>query len=168
MDQTSQVATSRGDGRAEMLFKAVLQYRSESVTYAVVPAEGHEGDFLGSGDGTVTGDRLHGTMRWSAWSGNCLYPLIRKGQKVPDKLHLCTFNPSGFIETNDGARIRFDARGYGLRSPERYRVSTTLAFSTEDPRYAWLVKVLGIMAGDFDEKTGRATWTVYVPEGSHA
>ncbi len=160
----SQVATSPSDGRVGLLFRAVLQYRSESEADAVVPVEGHEGAYLGSGDGTVTGGRLSGTIRWSAWAGNCLYPLIRKGQKVPDQLHLCTFNPSGFIETNDGARIRFDARGYGLRSPERYRLSTTLAFSTEDARYAWLVNVLGLMEGDFDEKAGRATWSVFVPQ----
>ena len=72
-------------------------------------------------------------------------------------------NPVGFIKTPDGARIRFDGRGYGLRSRERYRTSLTLVFATEDTRYAWLTKVLGVMEGEFDEKAGRATWDVYVP-----
>ena len=34
--------------------------------------------------------------------------LVRSGQSVPEGLHLCTINPVGFIETLDGARIRFD------------------------------------------------------------
>jgi hypothetical protein len=151
------------DRRLVPLFRAVLQYRSQDRKDAVVPSEAHEGEYIGSGDGTATGDRLRGTVRWSLWAGNCVYPLVRKGQKIPDGLHLCTMNPAGFIETPDGARIRFDGRGYGLRSSESYRTSMTLAFGTEDARYAWLIKVLGVMEGEFDEKAGRATWEVYVP-----
>jgi len=75
-------------------------------------------------------------------------------------------NPSGFIETLEGARIRFDGRGYGLRSPDKYRVSVTLVFGTENARYAWLSKVPAVMEGEFDEKAGRAMWNVHVPHGS--
>jgi hypothetical protein len=39
----------------------------------------------------------------------------------------------------------------------------TLAFTTEDLRYAWLTRVLGVMEGEFDESIGRATWRVYIP-----
>lgn len=156
------------DGGLELLLKAVLQFTSEAAEDAIVPPEDREGVYLGSGDGTATGERLRGTIRWSAWAGNCLYPLIRKGQPVTDELHLCTFNPTGFIETSDGARIRFEGRGYGLRSKERYRISVTLAFGTDDARYVWLTKVLGVTEGLFDEKAGRATWDVYVPAGSRS
>ena len=72
-------------------------------------------------------------------------------------------NPTGFIETQDGARIRFDGRGYGLRSPKKYKTNFTLVFGTEDARYTWLTKTLGAMEGEFDEKSGRAIWNVYVP-----
>ncbi len=140
-----------------------LQYRSQAQQDAVVPPKAREGEYIGSGDGTATGDRLRGTVRWSLWAGDCVYPLVRQGQNIPDGLHLCTMNPVGFIETPDGARIRFDGRGYGLRSPERYRTSLTMVFGTEDTRYAWLTKVLGVMEGEFDEKAGRATWEVYFP-----
>jgi hypothetical protein len=92
--------------------------------------------------------------------------MVRSGQSVPEGLHLCTINPVGFIETLDGARIRFDGRGYGLRSSEKYQTKPTLIFSTEDARYEWLTKVVAVMDGDFDEKTGRAIWNVYVPAGS--
>jgi len=158
--------TSPSENRLEALFKADLQYRSESQSDAVVVAEGRDGVYIGSGDGTVAGDRLRGTIRWSLWSGNCLYPLVRSGQSVPEGLHLCTINPAGFIETQDGARIRFDGRGYGLRNSEKYQTNLTLIFSTEDVRYEWLTKVVAVMEGDFDEKTGRATWNVYAPAGS--
>lgn len=151
----------------EPLFRAVLEYKSASEHDAVIGADGHEGAYIGSGDGTVTGNRLRGTVRWSLWSGNCAYPLVRKGGAIPDGLHLCTMNPTGFIETPDGARIRFDGRGYGLRSPEKYRTSLTLVFGTEDVRYSWLNRIPAVMEGDFDEKAGRATWNVYVPVGSH-
>jgi len=152
--------------RFEELSKADLQYRSELESDAVVVAEGREGSYIGSGDGTVSGRRLRGTLRWSMWSRHCLYPLARSGQSVPEGLHLCTINPAGFIETQDGARIRFDGRGYGLRSSEKYQTNLTLVFGTEDVRYEWLTKVVAVMEGEFDEKTGRATWNVYVPAGS--
>jgi len=79
--------------RFEELSKADLQYRSELESDAVVVAEGREGSYIGSGDGTVSGRRLRGTLRWSMWSRNCLYPLARSGQSVPEGLHLCTINP---------------------------------------------------------------------------
>jgi len=160
-------ATTPVDKSLEPLFTAVLEYKSPAEQDAVVAADGHEGAYIGSGDGTLKGDRLRGTMKWSLWAGDCLYPLVRKGQAVPDGLHICTMNPSGFIETPDGARIRFDGRGYGLRSPETYRVSVTLVFGTEDGRYSWLTKIPAVMEGEFDEKAGRSTWNVYVPAGSH-
>jgi hypothetical protein len=162
---TKTVTTSSGESRLEALFKADLQYQSDAE--AVAPAEGREGDYIGSGDGKVTGDRLRGTVRWSLWSGDCVYPLVRTGQSVPNDLHLCTMNPVGFIETQDGARIRFDGRGYGLRSPEKYQTNLTLVSGTEDARYTWLTKVVAVMEGEFDEKAGHATWNVYVPAGSH-
>ncbi len=145
------------------LFDAALQFTSDSLNDAVVPPDGREGVYLGSGDGTVMGPALQGTMQWSMYSGNCLYPLIRQGQTVPDDLHICTLNPGGVITSNDGARIRFDGKGYGLRTPEKYRVSMTLVFSTEASQFTWLTKVPGVMEGEFDEHAGRGTWRVYVP-----
>src|SRR6266542_1207283 len=101
------------------LFTAVLQFRSASPADAVVDAP-DQGAYIGSVDGTVEGNEVRGTVSWSLYAGDCFYPLIRAGQSVPDDLHLCTLSPGGFIDTEDGARIRFDGRGYGLRSPKRY------------------------------------------------
>jgi len=160
-------ATTAVDKSLEPLFTAVLEYKSHSEQDAVVAADGHEGAYIGSGDGTLKGDRLRGTMKWSLWAGDCLYPLLRKGQAVPDGLHICTMNPTAFIQTEDGARIRFDGRGYGIRQAGQYRVSLTLVFGTEGDRYAWLSKIPAVVEGEFDEKAGRGTWNVYVPAGSH-
>lgn len=148
------------------LFKVLLEFTSDSPSDAVVPVEGRDGAYIGSGHGTVTGDRVKGTMSWSLYAGDCLYPRIRKGETVPDDLHLCTLNPGGFIETHDGARIRFDGRGYGLRSRDWYRLSATLTFATDAAEYEWLTNILAVMEGDFDEKAGRAIWHVYAPDST--
>lgn len=110
----------------------------------------------------LASDYVEGCVGHSTQATAC-NPQIRRGAAVPDGLNLCTLNPGGYIESDDGARIAFDGKGYGLRSPDRYRVSMTMAFRTEDARYGWLNRVLGVMTGDFDEKTGRADWRVYVP-----
>ena len=128
-----------------------------------MPAEGRDGAYIGSGRGTLRGDRVRGTMAWSLYAGDCLYPRIRQGERVPDDLHLCTLSPGGFIATDNGDHIRFDGRGYGLRSRDWYRVSATLTFATDSPRYQWLTNILAVMEGDFDERTGRAVWHVYAP-----
>lgn len=168
--QDTQAAPSLQDARApehlDLLFRAVLQFTSDLTADAVIPGADCEGEYIGTGAGTIDGAKLSGTVSWSLYSGNCLYPLIRSGQSVPDTLNLCTLSPGGFIETHDGERIRFDGRGYGLRSPERYLMSATLAFRTDAADYRWLNEVLAIMEGMFDEKAGRASWNVFVPQSA--
>ena len=151
----------------EPLFEAELRYTSESPADAVIPPEGREGDYLGSGDGTISGDKLQGTVRWSFYSAHCAYLLVRRGEEVPPGQDLCYENPGGFIETNDGARIRFDAKGYGLRGfdpaqPHLWRLVMALQFSTEDPRYAWLNTRLGAWEGQFNEQTYSANYRAYL------
>ena len=148
------------------LFDAVLRFTTDAPADAVVDGDARDGAYIGSGDGTVTGARVQGTITWSLYAGDCLYPLIRQGHAVPDERHLCTLSPRGFIETPDGARIPFDGRGYGLRTRDWYRVSMTLVFQTEALQYEWLTNVLAIMEGDFDETAGRAVWHVFIPNPS--
>ncbi len=157
-------AASTASARPQLrhLFSAVMRFQSDEQSQPVIPQEDREGAYIGSGDGDLTGD-LSGSMRWSLYSGNCLYPSIRKGQKVTADLHLCTVNPGGFIETRDGALIRFEGRGYGLHSSERYLVTFNLTFGTEHPRFAWLTRELGVVEGEIDEKAGVMTLAAYVP-----
>jgi Protein of unknown function (DUF3237) len=152
--------------RLEPLFRAELRYTSESPTDAVIPPEGREGVYIGSGDGSVNG-RLQGTIRWSFYAADCMYLLVRRGDPVPQGQHLCYDNPGGFIETRDGASIRFDAKGYGLRGfdpahPHLWRLVMGLQFHTEDPRYRWLNSRLGMWEGQFDEQTASASYQAYL------
>jgi hypothetical protein len=154
---------SRSKDNMELLFSVKLQSHSEKVADSVVPVDGREGEYIGTAEGKVEGKKLSGTMRTNMFSGNCPVPGMRKGAEPPKELHLCTLNPGGIIETQDGARIRFDGKGYGMFSPEKYRMSMTMAFATDDPRYQWLTPRLGAMEGEFDLKAGSATWNVYLP-----
>jgi hypothetical protein len=71
------------------------------------------------------------------------------------------------IETDDGAQIWFDAKGFGLRGydptePGRYVLTMSLRFSTEHRRYTWLNSVLGFWEGRFNERTGSASYAAYL------
>lgn len=151
----------------EPLFEAKLWYTSESPEDAVIPPEGREGAYIGSGEGTVSGEVLKGTMRWSFYAADCVYLLMQRGEAVPPGQHLCYENPGGFIETHDGARIRFDAKGYGLRGfdparPHLWHLVMGLQFNTDDPRYAWLNTRLGVWDGQFNEQTTSADVRAYL------
>jgi hypothetical protein len=131
----------------EHLFDAELEYQS-----AMAPiAEDGEGELVGSGDGSVDGQRLHGALRWTLFEG-------------PGEL-VCTMNPTLAIDTEDGAKITIQARGYGRRgnpTDELWRVAATLLFSTEDERYGWLDGAIGVWEGEFDSGRGRASYRALV------
>jgi hypothetical protein len=96
-----------------------------------------------------------------------MYLLVKRGEAVPPGQHLCYDNPGGFIDTGDGARIRFDAKGYGLRGfdatcPHLWRLVMALQLSTEDPRYSWLNTRLAVWEGQFDEQTSGGRYRAYL------
>lgn len=129
------------------LFDAELQYRSE---VEPVVASG-EGELIGSGDGTVRGPNLRGTMRWTLF-------------EQPGEL-VCAMNPALVIETDDGASIRIEGRGYARRESREdrhWRVAATLRFDAPDERYAWLDGALGVWEGEFDAAEHRARYRAYV------
>jgi hypothetical protein len=101
----------------EHLFDAQLEYRTDFGP--VVPAEGREGKLLGSGDGRADGPRIRGTVRFSFYEEGC--PLDPGFLEAPADAtlaegdYLCKTNPGGVIETDDGATIQFDAKGFALR-----------------------------------------------------
>lgn len=83
------------------LFEARLDYRGQD---AITSPEGKVGVYMGSGDGIVIG-RINGNMKWD------LYEDMDEG--------VCLTNFAGQIEAQDGAVIRFDARGHGkVTDPE--------------------------------------------------
>lgn len=156
-------AQSRTDGIAP-LFEAELAYRSDMEP--VISSEGRDGVLIGNGDGVVDGERIRGRIRWSLYSGDCAYLLVRAGITPSPDQHLCTVSPGGIIETEDGALIRFDARGYGLRGgdksqPHLWSLTMGLQFSTTDRRYAWLNDLVGLWVGRFDERLGQAHYRAF-------
>src|SRR5260221_10183769 len=98
------------------LFDADLEYVNDQT--AEVPSEDREGEYIGSGIGSITGERLNGTIRWSMFAADCAYLLVRAGIEPSPGEELCRVHPGGVIETDDGARIQFYARGYGLRGAD--------------------------------------------------
>jgi hypothetical protein len=77
-------------------------------------------------------------------------------------------SPGGVIETHDGARVWFDAKGFGLRGfdesqPHVWVLTMSIQFKTNDQRYAWLNSTLGTVTSDFDESRGRALWRAHIP-----
>ncbi len=131
----------------EHLFDAELQYQPgmEPLTN-----EG-EGALVGSGDGTVAGPVLVGALRWTLF-------------EQPGEL-VCAMSPTLRIETNDGAEIRADGRGFAARTrPEesQWRVAATLRFHTDDARYAWLDGILGLWEGEFDAEAHKARCRAYL------
>ena len=151
-------------GLLKPLFEARLQYQSDMEV--VVSAETREGELVGSGNGSVSGDLLSGTARWSMYAGNCAYVFVRAGLLPPPGQHLCTVHPAGVIETSDGAEVWFDAKGYGLRGadqshPYLWVLTMAVQFMTTDRRYQWLNTTLGVVVSEFDERAGRARWQAF-------
>jgi Protein of unknown function (DUF3237) len=131
------------------LFDAELVYRSDMEP---LTSEG-EGELIGSGDGTVVGETIAGALAWTLFE--------RPGSLV------CAMNPVAVIETDDGARVRLEARGFARRSDEAspiWAVAATLRFESDHERYRWLDNALGVWEGEFDADAHRARYQAYVLE----
>src|SRR5215831_21058187 len=85
------------------LFAAELVYRSEMEP---LTRDG-EGELIGSGVGSVVGDSITGALAWTLF-------------ERPGKL-VCAMNPVAVIETEEGARVRVEARGFARRADEASR-----------------------------------------------
>ena len=73
--------------------------------------------------------------------------------------------PVARIITGDGARIRFEGRGYATRPSQSdpvWRVAATLYLTTGDSRYSWLDGALALWEGEFNEVTHRAQYTAFI------
>lgn len=134
----------------EHLFDAELTYRAELAPLA----EHGERQLIGSGDGSVSGPRVQGALRWTLFDGG--------GELV------CTMNPILAVSTEDGAGIAVEGRGYAHRASrvsrvsQVWRVAATLLFSVNDKSYAWLDGTLGIWEGEFDAGQHSARYRAFV------
>jgi len=168
MDMIMDTIHENGEtGLLKPLFEARLQYQSEMEV--VVSAETREGELVGSGNGSVSGDlRSRDSSLVDVRRELRLCRMSRAGLEPPPGQHLCTVHPAGVIETSDGAEVWFDARGYGLRGtdqgqPHLWGLTMAVQFTTTDRRYQWLNTALGVVVSEFDERAGRAPWRTFIP-----
>ena len=80
-----------------------------------------------------------------------------RGANHPRRRTDLTFVPDfqGFIETDDGALIMFDCRGYGRAYPKGRRQIVGAAWHMSDhEKYRWLNDVICVVAGEVRSQQG--------------
>lgn len=144
--------------RLEPLCEMELVYRQEAF-YAksaimdgkfvlIQPYGGEEGSGYGEGDGTVTGERLSGRLRWVN------HPRRRSdGAMLPDT--------HGLIVTDDDAAVLFSLQGCTFFENERGKQLLTVTFESEDARYSWLNSSWCVLEGVIDAATASMRARVY-------
>jgi hypothetical protein len=103
------------------------------------------GQYVGTLEGTVNGDRLRGTLK-----------SVNVPARRPDNVNCPAFR--GIIYTHDEAKIYFEFNGIALLRPEdKARVFTTsLSLRTGDARYAWVNHTVGAVEGILNTTTDQA------------
>ncbi|MDP8932186.1 MAG: DUF3237 domain-containing protein [Actinomycetota bacterium] len=108
---------------------------------------GSGGQLYGTMEGSVTGERLNGTLH-----------LTNLARRRPDNVNQPTLR--GLLTTQDGAHAWVELDGVAtLRREDGARVFvTSCRFQTGDERYGWLNTVFGVLEGVLDvvEAGGRA------------
>jgi hypothetical protein len=133
----------------ELLFTLQLRYQGP---IELAPMGDKVGTLVGGGDGTLTGPRVRGTVRWSNY-------------ETTDLDQVCVLQVPGIIQTHDGAEIGFEGREFAMPFPEgsqQWRVAGVLRFKTVDSRYVWLNDTFALTSGTFDYEAGIACWTAFV------
>ncbi len=145
-----------------------MEWQAHPDAPVVVPARDRDGVLLGSGEGTVRGAHLNGSLRFSMYSAECpMDPgfLDDLGTSLDDlDDHVCRVTPGGVIQSDDGARIQFDVQGFGLRIAKpavRWTLTGAIRFATESVGHAWLNRVMGVWEGQFFEQDGSARYEIH-------
>lgn len=140
--------------RLEHLCDMELVYRQTDLLddrfVLVRPYAGQEGTGYGEGDGTVTGKRLTGKLRW-----------VNQPHRRNDTAMLP--NVHGIIRTDDDALVTFSLTGRTVwteAGPGR-QVLTTL-FESEHEQYSWLNNVYCVLEGAIDPERLAMRARVYV------
>lgn len=115
----------------------------------VRPYGGEEGSAYGEGDGTVTGPKLQGQVRWVN------HPHRRSdGVMLPDT--------HGVIMTEDGATILFTMQGRTVFAQGQGQQLLTVLFETEAGAYRWLNTAVCVLEGLVDGKMSVMRAKIYV------
>jgi alkylmercury lyase len=135
----------------ELLFSLELHYQGP---IELAPMGDKVGTLVGGGDGTLTGPRVRGTVRWSNY-------------ETTGEDQVCALQVPGVIQTYDGAEIGFEGRELAMplsEGSQQWRVAGVLRFKTDDSRYVWLNDTFALTSGTFDYEAGLARWTAFVPK----
>jgi Protein of unknown function (DUF3237) len=120
------------------------------------PYGNESGAGWGIGEGTVSGDRLSGSMRWSNHPGRrgdgTMLPGVRGFIQTPDEAEV-------MIEMS--GRTTFDGSGIG------HQLLFAL-FESADPSYTWLNNVICVAEGRIDPATTESRIEVHLCETSPA
>ena len=133
----------------EFICDVELAYREEPLTGAkfqlVRPYGGEEGKGYGEDDGTVTGPRLQGHLRWVN------HPHRRNDDIMLPDAH-------GIIVTNDHAVIMFTLQGRTFFEEGLGKQLLSILFEAEAEPYRWLYTTLCVLEGliDSEQLTMRA------------
>jgi hypothetical protein len=120
--------------RLEPIGTLQLSYSDEGFVL-VRPYGSEEGSGWGEGDGTISGDRVRGTVRWMN------SPHRRSDVVMEPHAH-------GRIHTDDGAVILFLLEGRTpLEGDEAGQQLLRLSLEAEDERYTWLNSALVVAEG---------------------
>ena len=125
----------------ELICEMVLSYREEPLTgnkfLLVRPYGGEEGTGYGEGDGTVSGPRIQGTLRWVN------HPHRRSdGIMLPDA--------HGIIVTHDHSVIMFTLQGRTVFEQGQGKQLLGVIFETEAESYRWLNTTFCVLEGLID------------------
>jgi alkylmercury lyase len=135
----------------ELLFTLELHYQGP---IELAPIGDKVGQLVGGGDGTLTGPRMRGTVRWSNYETT--------GEDL-----VCALQVPGVIQTHDGAEIGFEGREFAMpisEGSQQWRVAGVLRFKTDDSRYVWLNDTFALTSGTFDYEVGMASFPAFVPK----
>lgn len=135
----------------ELLFALELHYQGP---IELAPMGDKVGTLVGGGDGTLTGPRVRGTVRWSNY-------------ETTGEDQVCALQVPGVIQTHDEAFIQFEGRELAMplsEGSQQWRVAGVLRFKTDDRRYTWLNDTFALTSGTFDYAAGLARWTAFLPK----
>jgi len=144
----------------QLLFEASLQAVGSTKSYVETTDLFGQGfsmgrDLIAQGEGEFKGDKMNGTLSWSKLATR------HKGQGYNNTL------VAGWIYTDDGAEIMYEARGYAVRigdeNSSKWTYTAALRFEEPDSPYGWLEDIVGVWIGEFDTNLGTAYYRAYIP-----
>ena len=138
--------------RLEHICDMELVYREEPLYggkfMLIRPYDGEEGSGYGEGDGSVSGPKLSGRVRWVN------HPHRRSDRTMLPDAH-------GVIVTDDGALIMFSLQGRTFFEHDTGKQVLTTIFEAEDQRYRWLNTTMCILEGVISAERGSMRARVY-------